>query len=199
MAPQSLPRSFKRKYKKLHSRFTSVQSSTALLEEHLKTATATALKLIADNDMLLDLLGDLAPAKSHLTVEEQFAIYEESGDAVYGANAETSEYQPQFYLQESAPEYFQSLPWDLDRNSFSGSHLEDLAKAASAAQDNAQAGSLETPGLTAGGSTRKSNNVRPPSGKKRERVDGEEDVNGSSSRKKKRKSIIVPASDTWEA
>lgn len=202
MSPQPLPRSFKRKYKKLHSQFTIVQSDTILLDEDLKTSTATALKLIADNDMLLDLLGDLRPVRNTISVDDQLAIYMESEDALYGPNEEESEFQPVYYTREEPPEHFESLPWDMDRHSFTGSHLEDLAKAvsasAAAAAATATAGAVETPGPAPSAKTQKNKETKQTSSKKRERTEVEEEVNGTSSRKKKRKSIVVPASDVWD-
>lgn len=199
MAPQPLSRSFKRKYKKLHSKFSTVQSSTLLLEEDLRNATSTALKLIGDNDMLLDLLGDLSTTRSPVSAREQLAIYKESDAAVFGPQKEVSEYQPKYFTREETPEYFRSLPWDLDRFSYSGSHLEDLAKAASAAIGNNQTGNVDTPGAASGASARKNNgHARQTASKKRERGEGEEEINGAGSRKKKRKSILVPSSEVWE-
>lgn len=176
MSPQTLQRSFKRKYKKLHGQVTVVQASTALLEEELKTNTAIALKLVADKDMLLDLLLDISRDKRPIEVKDQIAT------GTYGD-----------YYTTDVPAHFSSMPWDLDRNSYSGSHLEDLAKAASQAAPTQQPQIAETP---APASTKKST-FKQSSSKKRDRNDIEE-LNGLSNKKKKRKSMAITNKDGWD-
>lgn len=157
----------------------TAQSATAALEEELNAVTEVALRLIGDNDMLLDMLSELGCLATPVSVQEQLAQSAQSD--LEGLDTE--------YWQD-VPDHFKSLPWDLDLRSSSGSHLEDFAKV------NLSSASTMAPQTTeiSGNSARKV--VRTPVMKKRSR-DGEEDQNGTSARKKKRKSMLDQSSTTW--
>lgn len=188
MPLQPLPRSFKRKYKKLHTRFTLIQSSTASLEDDVNAVTATALKLIAENDMLLDLLIDLSSDKQPISVESQLSRYAKDDESTLDGNTNGDVLDDEYYTMDK-PEHFKSLPWDLDLQSISGSHLEDIAKATALITSAQVPPAAETP--TANPTSRKAA-PRGPGSKKRERaVDGDEDFNNTATKKKKRKSMLV--------
>lgn len=180
MSPQPLPRSFKRKYKKLRAQFSVIQATTAVLEAELQGVTATALKLTSDKDMILDLLLDLLPERQVTPVSEQIA-------------SESNPLRDDYY-KATVPDHFSSMPWDLDRVSFSGSYLEDLAKAATEAGSGTTVPAVDTPVSAA---SRKSAPRPSLNNKKRDRSEIEE-TNGLSSKKKKRKSMAIPNKDTWE-
>ena len=193
MPPQPLPRSFKRKYKKLHSRFATIQAATALLEEDLNAATTTALKLIAENDTLLDLLVELNPGVAPVTVQEQLTNGVDDESTIDG-NTNGDVLDDEYYFT-GIPEHFDSLPWNLDLQSFSGSHLEDLAKAAALTASANAVPAVETPSANP---TSRKVTARGTGSKKRERTDADEDQNGTASKKKKRKSMLIHNSDSWD-
>ncbi|CCG81418.1 protein of unknown function [Taphrina deformans PYCC 5710] len=193
MPPQALPRSFKRKYKKLHGRFTTIQAATALLEEDLNIATTTALKLIAENDTLLDLLVELNPGKSPVRVQDQLSNDLRDDDSTVDDNTSGEVLDDDYYAAE-IPEHFDSLPWNLDLQSFSGSHLEDLAKAAALTITTNAAPAQETP--SANPTSRKAN-ARGTISKKRERAEADEEQNGTATKKKKRKSMLIHNNESW--
>lgn len=193
MPPQPLPRSFKRKYKKLHGRFTTIQAATTLLEEDLNATTTIALKLVAENDTLLDLLVDLNPGKSPIAVQDQLSNDTKDDDSTIDGHTNGEVLDDEYYSAE-IPEHFDSLPWNLDLQSFSGSHLEDLAKAASLTATNNTAPTIETPSANP---TSRKPNARGVSSKKRERGEADEDQNGTVSKKKKRKSMLIHNIESW--
>lgn len=195
MPPQPLPRSFKRKYKKLHARFATIQSATASLEEDLNLVTTTALKLIAENDMLLDLLIDLTPNKTPITTDAQLSHHSKDNESTLDGNTNGDVLDDEYYTLD-VPEHFSCLPWDLDLHSFSGSHLEDLAQA-STVTAAVSTPAVETPSAA---QTSRKTNGRGQGSKKRERTDGADDeVNSTATKKKKRKSMLVQNNDTWNA
>lgn len=198
MSPQALPRSYKRKYKKLHAQFVATQGSTMLLEEDIKDAIAIALKLMADNDMLLDLLGDLSPAPNSMVQQTGRSVSDSSAAGDLAVSHYDTPTKREVDPNTAVPEYFEHLPWDLDRNSFSGSYLEDLARTSTTTSGTNHAnGSTETPATTSSSARKLA--VRQQSSKKRERVEGDDALGMASGRKKKRKSIAVPNTATWDS
>ena len=195
MPPSALPKSFRRKYKKLHAQFSAVHASTVVLEEDLNAITATALKLISENDMLLDLLSEISSEKSPQSVAEQLWGNIDSSDDEAAAHQVAYGGVTQDGTAVDSPEYFQSLPWDLDRLSHSGSYLEDVANSIEASNTSQLTAQAETPISNA---VARRMNAKQPSGKKRERLDGEEDINGTGNRKKKRKSSNLQHFESFE-
>lgn len=181
MPHQPLPRSFKRKYKKLRSRFNELQAATTDLQRTLDSLTESALELGADNDMLLDALADLGVHIDPISVQDQLRHDSQDFTQDKSMSSDVDD-----YYRQGVPEHFQALPWDLDLHARSGSYLDDLAQARAAAVSMAPPPAPETPSANA--SARKA--VRTLSAKKRGREGDEDASNGVMKKKKKRKSTL---------
>ena len=178
-----LPRSYKRKYKKIHAGFSRAQYKAEDLKADLDAAVATALKLTADTDYLLQLLCDLVPSKQPQDVKDQLAREDLKDDETI-LDDDGSELADDYYSEDDTPIHFESLPWNLDLDSFSGSHLEDLERAVNTVPVPAVPEVKQTPN-----SSKKARSNGPT--KKRERAEEET----PSGKKKKRKSMLAEEVD----
>ena len=186
MLNRPLPRSFKRKYKKIHSEFSKTQAIANVLQAELDASVATALKLTSDTDYLLQLLSEIVPPKNPQDIVTQLEREDLKDDETILDDA-GSELADDYYSVEAIPGFFSSLPWNLDLNSFSGSHLEDIERAANAAITGQTLqyteSKVSTPAVPS------SKKPRSQGSKKRER--GEHDDEATPSvKKKKRKSLL---------
>ncbi|KAJ8608178.1 hypothetical protein MRB53_039776 [Persea americana] len=184
--------------KKIHSEFSRQQGVANILQADLDAAVATALKLTADTDYLLQLLLDVAAprVKDTQPLAEQLVREDLKDDETLLDDA-GSELADDYYTLDEIPPHFNSLPWDLDLNSFSGSHLDDLDNAAKTAANGLALLNAETKATPLATSAKKQRTTTTGS-KKRERVEMEEDQNTpSAARKKKRKSLLSQEVGEW--
>ncbi|BFZ54431.1 hypothetical protein PYCC9005_001467 [Savitreella phatthalungensis] len=126
-----LPKSYRRKYMKLMSRFVSSQRSVETVAETLERSQETALRLEAELNYLLDTLYEL-DARKYDEVLELSKL-----DKIIQRDASMAEVDGASLKDLETPAYFSDLPWNLDRDAMTGSFLEDskLFAAMQAASD----------------------------------------------------------------
>lgn len=203
MAHPPLMRSYKRKYRKIHAGFSRAQGVANVLQADLDAAVATALKLGSETDFLLQLLHDTVPKKSIESVEDQLQRLSDTkdGDDTVLDDAGSDEGED-YYTTSKPPAHFDSMPWDMDMKSFSGSHLGDIDNASVAVTSGSALIYME-PKVSQSTTTASNSNkkVKGSSSKKRDRNDEDTDLHETPSggaKKKKRKSLLSRDVSNWE-